>query len=292
MAEAVVMSEFKSLNRFQVYSRAAKRLLMLNTMSGRLPLYLVTEFPKSGGTWTCQMLATYLELPFPRNNEAAKFEKSLLLMTQLYKPQFQNVTVAFRDGRDIMVSAYHHFLFRNKHNVEFGVQRTRRLVPCEDYNDVMANMPKFIDYMFGWFADRRFHYSWSQFIDSWIDRDAQIVKYEQLLDDPHAHMKRALMALGQDVDDERLAKVIEQYSFKNVTGRKQGEEAKNTFARKGISGDWKNNFSVAACERFHKYAGEHLIKAGYESDDSWIEAQAKRLAEREQGSHEPQPVQS
>ncbi len=286
------MSEFKSLNRFQVYSRAAKRLLMLRTMSGRLPLYLVTEFPKSGGTWQCQMLSTYLGLPFPRNNEPARIEKSVLLMTQLHRPHFRNVTVAFRDGRDIMVSAYHHFLFRNKHNVEFGVRRTRRHVPCEDYHDVMGNMPKFIDYMFGWFANRSLHHSWSEFVDSWVDQNAQIVRYEDLLIDPHSHMKRALEALGQEVDDERLAATIEQYSFKNVTGRKQGEEAKHSFARKGISGDWKNNFSLEACEKFHSYAGKHLIKAGYETDDSWIHDQAERLAASECLSTPTEPVQS
>lgn len=272
------MSEFKSLNRFQVYSRAAKRLLMLRTMSGRLPLYLVTEFPKSGGTWTCQMLSRYLDLPFPRNNEAARLEKSVLLMTQLHRPQFRNVTVVFRDGRDIMVSAYHHFLFRNKHNVDFGVRRHRRLVPCEDYNDVIANMPKFIDFMFGWFANGRFRYSWSQFVDSWHDRDAQVVRYEDLLVDPCSHMKRALSALGVDVDETRLADVIEQLSFKNVTGRKQGEEARNSFARKGIAGDWKNNFSLEACEKFQSYAGKHLIRAGYETSDAWIEEHAQRIA--------------
>jgi hypothetical protein len=42
--------------------------------------------------------------------------------------------------------------------------------------------------------------------------------------------------------------------------------------RKGIAGDWKNNFSEEAKQVFHAYAGSELIKMGYEKDDSWVKS--------------------
>ena len=45
----------------------AKRLLMAHCLSGLLPIYIVNEFPKSGGTWLCRMLASALGMPFEDN---------------------------------------------------------------------------------------------------------------------------------------------------------------------------------------------------------------------------------
>ena len=40
--------------------------------------------------------------------------------------------------------------------------------------------------------------------------------------------------------------------------------------RKGIVGDWKNYFNKEAREIFNHYAGDQLIKLGYEKDRSWV----------------------
>jgi hypothetical protein len=40
---------------------------LVRLLSGALPLYVVNEFPKSGGTWVGQMLGRALGVPFPRN---------------------------------------------------------------------------------------------------------------------------------------------------------------------------------------------------------------------------------
>ena len=51
-------------------SESANELLragMVHLLSGVLPLYVVNEFPKSGGTWVGQMLGRALGVPFPRN---------------------------------------------------------------------------------------------------------------------------------------------------------------------------------------------------------------------------------
>jgi hypothetical protein len=53
----------------RIYERENEliRAGMVHLLSGALPLYVVNEFPKSGGTWVGQMLGQALGVPFPRN---------------------------------------------------------------------------------------------------------------------------------------------------------------------------------------------------------------------------------
>lgn len=253
--------------------RAVQRLAQWHFWSGRLPLYLVTEFPKSGATWYSKMLSECIGVPFPPQADPPRWETSILRSTVLYNPRFRNVTVVMRDGRDVMVSAYYHFLFHNEANAEFGVEQKRAVLQFSDYDDIRTNMPTFIDYMFqtfpreGW--STRFH--WARFVDSWMDQEAPIVRYEDLLSDPAAQLRRVSHALtGQAPNEAELQRVVEKYSFKALTGRKSGEEKANAFLRKGIAGDWRNVFSREAAEKFNRHAGAQLIRLGYEADDRWV----------------------
>ena len=92
-------------------------------------------------------------------------------------------------------------------------------------------------------------------------------------------MKDTVEELGQAVkkvsgvepDKDRLGKIAKQYSFENVAKRKAGIENRHSFLRKGIAGDWRNNFTRESRVLFNQYAGDELIKLGYEIDESWVE---------------------
>ena len=266
-------SFFKNgIDKFVIGTRALKRAFMWNYCSGRLPLYLVPEYPKSGGTWFSQMLADCLDIPFYRNTRVQKFESSVMSGHRGFKPAYQNVTCVFRDGRDVMVSAYFHFLFKNEVNRSFGVQRHRKHCKFENYDDTRKNMPAFIEYLFTTHSHGKRHFNWAEFVDQWLPHIEDYVTYERLLADPGEELNRTVKRLtGADVPTEKLDAVIEKYSFKNQAGRKQGEQKKNSFVRKGISGDWKNHFTPEACRVFNRFAGEQLNLLGYETDDEWIE---------------------
>lgn len=260
-------------SRWVVRFRAVQRLALWHFYSGRLPLYLITEFPKSGGTWLAKMLSECLEVPFPDPHSAPRLESCIMRGTALYSRRFHNVVAMMRDGRDIMVSAYHHFLFPNEHNLQFSIDRNRRHLQFQDYDDLRGNLPRFIEFMFtkfprlGWST----RFTWSGFVDSWLDRGAPLVKYEDLLDIPHETLRNLTLCLsGRELGDDRLNEIVDKYSFRKMTGRSPGQEQKNSFARKGIAGDWKNNFSPEAREIFHHYAGDHLIKLGYETSSDWV----------------------
>ncbi len=275
------------VERSVVHARALKRLAMWHFGSKQLPLYLVPEFPKSGGTWFSQMLSECIGVPFARNTTRARLERSVLSGHHLFSPRFHNVTVVIRDGRDVMVSAYYYMLFKNEINKQFGVDRHRSHLRFRNYDDIQSNLPVFIEYMFTRYPSKRFHFSWAEFIDSWIDRNVPVVRYEDLLHDAARELERVTTALtGETVDRNRVEAIVAKYSFKNVSGRSSGNEDKTSFVRKGIAGDWKNQFTSEACQVFERFAGPQLIRAGYEPDSRWIH----RRSTTNPSSSDPEPT--
>lgn len=233
-------------------------------------MYLVTEFPKSGGSWLCQLLSEYLAVPYPRNVRP-KAEKSVIHGHMLYHGNYRQAVVMFRDGRDVMASAYFHYLFKNDRNSHALVNKVRSILKFDDYNDVYANMPMFIDFMFNHRIHRFNNFTWGQFVDSWIDKSDVIVKYEDLLEKPVQELERLLARLGiEEINIETLNSAIEKYSFSKQTKRIAGEENIESFIRKGVAGDWKSKFSHEASVIFDKYAGEQLVRAGYEINNNWV----------------------
>ncbi len=277
-------------SRFRIRLDALQRLIMWHCFSGITPHYLVTEYPKSGGTWLAQMLAAYFDVPFPRNKRppALKRQTCVLHGHYLYNPRFKNITCLVRDGRDVMVSAYYHLLFHNDRNPPGLVEQSRRKMPFDDYNDIRRNMPVFIEYVFARRV-RLARFTWCEFVLSWIDKNANLVMYEDMLGDTPGTLSKVIKNIAQTVPDmDRLGAIARQFSFKNLTKRRPGEEDCRSFLRKGIAGDWKEKFTKEAREVFDLYAGDVLIQAGYEKDRSWIdETRASAVSRKIPKSCEP-----
>ena len=253
---------------------AFKRMLHWHVLSGLKSHCLVAEYPKSGGSWVSQLISDYLEIPFPRNQSISLFQsRSLLHGHHSYSSSFKNAVYLLRDGRDVMTSAYYHCLFHNDRNPKQMVEGHRQKLPLDDYENVYENMPTFIEYMFEVDANRKFRFSWTEFVNSINYDKAMVVKYEDLVADTAAGIGPILEKLsGKPIDDEKLAAIVHKYSFKNQVKRESGEEDKTSFLRKGVAGDWKNKFSPLARETFEKFGGDALILAGYETDRSWVQS--------------------
>ncbi len=257
-------------SQLEIKLAAAKRVFMWHFLNQKLDLVLVTEFPKSGGSWFGQMLSEALQIPFPRNR-SAKLERSLMQGHYLYSKNFNKVICVMRDGRDVMVSAYYHFLFDNDRNPSFSVKKWRKALPFEDYNDIRTNLPHFIKHMFSSYKVFNKPVTWSDFVNDYSEnQNALIVKYEDLKKQPVIELQRSLEFLNEEMKiKEYLQEIIDKYSFKNLSKREPGQENKKSFMRKGIVGDWKNNFTTESATVFDELAGEELIKMGYEKDRLW-----------------------
>jgi hypothetical protein len=242
---------------------------MVHLLSGALPLYVVNEFPKSGGTWVGQMLGRALGVPFPRNRLPV-LRPSIMHGHYLESWGMKNVVVVWRDGRDVMISWYHQQLLTHEWN-ERQVRRSRRELPLDDYDDVLRNLPAFIEYAFSRPHSPRF--SWADFVRRWHGRkDAIHVRYEDLRGDTSGELRRVVEGLtGERLSPEEASGIAEEFSFERQAGRQPGEENKSSFLRKGVVGDWRGHFSPEAREAFDRYAGDELIVLGYERDRAWVD---------------------
>jgi len=252
---------------------ALQRLIMVNTLSGVLPLYLVTEYPKSGGSWLCSMLSEYMNIPFPRNKRPS-FTSSIIHGHMSYSPLMNNVTCLYRDGRDVMVSLYYHMLFENDKNSPLLVSRTRNDLDFSDFDDIQSNLSDFIAYVHNNETKSLspFKFTWGEFARNWANKNVNTIKYEDMIEDCYGSMKMLLESISNNpVDEERLKIVVHKYSFENQTNRKPGQEDVKSFIRKGQPGDWKDKFTKRSAKVFNDYYGRELIGLGYVENDLWVD---------------------
>lgn len=263
----------------------ATRLLLVNTITIRNGSILIVEYPKSGGTWLGQLVSDYYGLPFPRNRFPL-LKKSVFHSHYLPKwriPENKKILFLVRDGRDVMVSLYYHQLIwndKNKLNPK-DVKYHREQTGFEDFDDVKGNMNEFIKYTFTEKPSKLQHFTymgnWFSYNNAWLNEmerpnpNIYMIRYEELLEDTYGAMYRMLSELFKEeqINSSKLRQTVDKFSFENQTKRKKGEEQKNSFLRKGISGDWKNYFGEEEKRSMKKYTKDLLVKLGYEKNENW-----------------------
>lgn len=231
--------------------------------------YVITEYPKSGGTWLSQLLSSSLEIPYPRN-KLPEFKNSVVHGCFL-KSGLNNKTIVLnRDGRDIMVSFYYHCLVKKPRVSEKEVDRITADLGITDIENIKENLPSFIDYSF---ANKTYpRFTWSDFVKQWHGNKSVVhTSYEALNEDAATEVQKILKGLGESsITMDKIKQVVDQFSFEKQTNRKKGQADSSDFLRKGIVGDWENSFSQEARELFDHHAGNELILLGYEKDRSWV----------------------
>ena len=242
----------------------------MHTLSGYLPYYIVNEYPKSGGSWVGEMLSDVLKVPFPRNR-LPMFRSSIIHCHSMQSWNMENILIVWRDGRDVLVSQYFYSLFENDNKLNAAlVERCRSDLGFNDYGDIESNLTVFMKYVFE--RNRYPRMSWTEFVSQWVDCEKCVhARYEDFRTQPVEVLMRIVSQLA---DKQLTAKeaelIVQNHSFERLAGRKAGAENRGSFMRKGIVGDWKNYFSRDARKCFHEYAGDALIKLGYERDTVWV----------------------
>jgi len=248
----------RNRTRIALYSDALLRLGCLNVLSQFNDSILVTEFPKSGGTWLSEMLSELTDLPFPQNRLPG-IRSSIFHGHYIHKPLNVNTIVLWRDPRDIVVSWYFHCLTAETTNTRFQ-QESRASMSFTDYSNIKDNLPEFIKHMF---TDQNTPgFTWNDFYDRWSTTHSNTVhtSYEQLKNSPCEALQCILKAFGYEVVAESVACTVESHSFLTKSGRKVGTTNQSSFMRKGVVGDWKNSFSPVATSIFNKYTEDRLVR--------------------------------
>lgn len=244
------------------------------------PFYYVSEFPKSGGTWVAGMVSDYLRLPFPQRPIFPVGCRALIQNHWRYDRRLKRVFFVYRDGRDAMTSYFFHRLRIARHSSSSGQRATKRIYENllgENYDagDVVRLMPRFIEYEFK-HPGRGSTADWATYVTEWWQasnkQDIAYLSYEQLLADCAGTLSRAVSQHSDaPIDEWQLHATVEKFSMARATGRKPGQEDQKAHIRKGVAGDWQNNFSREAAEVFDDLAGDALVMLGYEPDRQWVD---------------------
>ncbi|MEJ2033659.1 MAG: sulfotransferase domain-containing protein [Deltaproteobacteria bacterium] len=239
----------------------------------------IIGYPKSGNTWFCYLLAYCLNAEYddfdnpgvhPRSDYERQYVKGglhhrswqdrtgpVLKTHKKYLKSGKDEVIIYlvRDGRDVIVSYFHYLqkffpgTFRRSINGT-GWRRFFRLIRRQDD--------------FGVFV-RRYAPAWAAHVNSWLDkRFHALVRYEDLKENPVATLHAVFTALQVEVPERIIREALDIFSFARMSGRSEGQEDKNSFYRKGVSGDWQNQFSSVDLDYFNKRAGSLMTRLGYE----------------------------
>lgn len=275
-----VGKRFIARPRYNAQLKVGKKGYLLHGEKYPQETLFVGGLPKSGTTWLEKMLCTldgFTDIMIPeavyygeKHNESHTFDFPKNTFTQLKKAltvlklhchgsqsnfdilkanEIQFVVI-YRDLRDVAVS----YIFYIKRTTYHPEHRKYKTLSTKDAlltfsREVLPSYVKWID-------------SWHQYEN---EPSCCIIRYEDLKEDTFNQMKTIFNHYGISLSDDKIKDIIEVNSFKKLSGgRKQGEQSKSSFFRKGISGDWKNHFDEDVISAFKKEMGNYIEKYGYE----------------------------
>jgi Sulfotransferase domain len=177
-----------------------------------------------------------------------------------------------RDGRDVAVSAMHHWWRLAKDRPDGVFELTLEELATRDA--YQGDRERFVASGRSIFTEERL----SQLAHRWSHRVGKAhwdgaalyakkyleIRYEDLLQDPRETLQRVFRLLGARTDDRALDRCLRAGSFERASSRKPGEEDPGSFFRKGVAGDWRSVFTGRDREVYDKIAGERLLEMGYE----------------------------
>jgi len=243
----------------------------------------VVGYPKSGNTWLCFLLAYCLNAEYddldapgihPTNDYQRRYVKGGLAhrsyqnqVGQILKTHRLNIQqpgkkpliYLIRDGRDVMVSYYfYHRTYINTNSTQKYKNWLRKIRnwsksnPAKDCQDFAVFLEKYTD-------------EWVIHVTTWLNRQpTAVISYEDLKTAPEATLNTLFQNLNVEVAPETIQQALAIFNFKQLAKRREGEEDRSSFFRKGIVGDWQNHFSAQDLQFFTEKTREILTQTGYE----------------------------
>ena len=247
----------------------------------------VVGYPRSGNTWLCYLLAYTLNSEYddrddpgvhPRSGSQRRYVKGGLahtsyqsrlgrvLKTHALDPSSHDgepVVYLVRDGRDALVS-YYFYQQRPERQATLWALKSGRValvlrrlgVDKWTQNATRSSFSGFV---------HKYAPDWACHTRTWLARDLiAVVRYEDLCTNPMAALNDLLDRLDAQVNPDIVQRGIDLFSFRQLSGRQAGQEHRESFFRKGTSGDWKNHFDEEITARFYETTGDLVTRLGYE----------------------------
>jgi Sulfotransferase domain len=225
----------------------------------------IAGYPKSGNTWMQNLVAG---VAYNLDPEHLSDSQILNLVpdvhacrhyqrrqTPMYfkthhlpRPEYRRVIYLLRDGRDVMVSYYHHLRALNGDDVDFSeiVRTGRHLSPSK----------------------------WHDHVNAWrsnpFGAEILTVRYEDLLENPVSELRRVCEFAGIERSPEVLENVCRQSSFSKMREKEEKTGWANPkwpdsrfFVRRGEAGSFKDEMPEDVLSVFMAQAGDTLRSCNY-----------------------------
>uniref|UniRef100_K7FRK1 Sulfotransferase n=1 Tax=Pelodiscus sinensis TaxID=13735 RepID=K7FRK1_PELSI len=274
--------ELGSIHGIPLYSYFVEKWAQVDAFQARPDDLLISTYPKSGTTWIseivdmiyndgdeekCKRDAIFNRVPFMEmscpglisgTEQLATLPSARIVKTHLpvqllpvsfWEQDCKMIYVA-RNAKDVAVSYYHFYLMAKMHP-DPGT-----------WNEFLQT------FMAGEVA----YGSWYDHVKGWWEKkkDYRILFlfYEDMKEDPKRETEKVIKFLGKELKKEVVDKILHHTSFqemkKNPTTNYEMmptwamDHSVSPFMRKGMSGDWKNFFTVAQNEIFDAHYEEQM----------------------------------
>ncbi|XP_035129390.3 sulfotransferase 1C4 [Callithrix jacchus] len=240
---------------------------------------LIASYPKAGTTWTQEIVdliqndgdieksrrapiqlrqpfLDWIKMTYWGIDQANVMPSPRTLKThlpvQLLPPSFweENCKIIYvaRNPKDNLVS-YYHFQRMNKSLPDPG--------SWDEYFETVLTgnvvWGSWFDHVKGWWKKKDSH-------------PILYIFYEDIMKDPKCEIRKIMEFLGKNLKEEVLDKIVYNTSFdimkKNPTTNYLNEITMNhnlsPFLRKGVMGDWKNQFTEAQNKQFNEYYEKNM----------------------------------
>lgn len=224
----------------------------------------IVGYPKSGNTWFRYLVTgvfygvdpeyaphTLVNSLIPNMHVKQyyqRFQTPMFFKSHfLPRPDFRRVVYLLRDGRDAMVSYYHHQAKLNRMDIDFlsMVRNGEGLFPCK----------------------------WHEHVESWLSNPFEaemiVITYEDLKKDTVHELRRFCEFAGIERDDLLLNSAADKTALEKMR-RKEEKEVWNPqwsrnqhFVRRGQVGSYKDEMPADVLDAFLDEAGDTLQKHGY-----------------------------
>ena len=253
-------------------------------------LVFVIGFPKSGNTWLARLIAEVTNSNIMATNPVDDTDNSINRegKYRIYKlheadtisiSKSSRVVYIVRDVRDVLVSAfYFNNRFINEDCVKIGSYKCgwlsralsklyfrhqiRRMNKkwCGNELTVLRNL---------WRRKKSLVGSWSDHVFTWTKRSNVIVKYEDLLQDTENELRKILILLHIDVNDDVLKKAISNQSFekKKLKFMKTDNTKNVQFLRSGKAGGWREELVPGLVKKIEMRHSLMMNEYGYKLEE-------------------------